>query len=456
MTYKLQKKKKKKNSNLIIAIIAIAILLILGAVVILSRKPESKNQVQDSKSPNQQSNLGQQQREQVREATSQLVGSILDNQNNFNQLTTNPDGSRRNIDDIEEVFLSGGLNQQPQSPNTPAPGQITNSLSPWIVEQSWYELRVFIIACLQNPNQSLLESVRLRVRSDIEKWLKWELEKQKGDYNKLLEEYLRTIQELETIRELFEKYNQIRTNLVINKVDRNKELNTKGYFDIDITQLKDWNLLEQDFPNLHDEKRIGITNALSVIYQGNVKIGVDTKELMLFLKPKYSSETNIHFPPDKVSQSQQQSVSKIIKELLKNSQTLTGISNYDIYILRLNATISYSGPSSGIAHYLVLYSCLHKIPLPRNLGSTGEIKGNKIKAIGGLWDKLKACVEKEKPIDILILSEENKKYEGFPEQSYEDIDSHITEKIKQVHFISQVDQIVKPLYKKYWKNLRKK
>ncbi|CAJ0841897.1 10670_t:CDS:2 [Entrophospora sp. SA101] len=156
----------------------------------------------------QGTNLGEQQRQQVREAASQLVGNILDNQSNFNQLTTNPDGTRRNIDDVEEIFLSsGGGNQS---------SQITNSLSPAVLEQSWYELRPFIIACLQNLNQSLIEK-----------------------------EYLRAIQELKTIKELFEKYSQIRNNLVINK------------------------------------KRIGITNALSAI---------------------------IYFPPDKIEQAQQDSV----------------------------------------------------------------------------------------------------------------------------------------------------
>jgi len=126
------------------------------------------------------------------------MGNILDNQNNFNQLTTNPDGTRRNIDDVEEIFLSGSLNQSPQSPGGMSPSQITGSLSPEVIEQTWYELRVFINAGLQNPNQSLLENARLRIKSDIEKWVKWELEKIKGDYNKLLEEYLKVIQELKS------------------------------------------------------------------------------------------------------------------------------------------------------------------------------------------------------------------------------------------------------------------
>jgi len=57
--------------------------------------------------------------------------------------------------------------------------------------------------------------------------------------------------------------------------------------------------------------------------------------------------------------------------------------------------------------------------LPRNLGSTGTVfEKPKVGAIGGLNLKLEYNVRKEKPINIFILSEENKKYEGVPSQSY--------------------------------------
>jgi hypothetical protein len=52
-----------------------------------------------------------------------------------------------------------------------------------------------------------------------------------------LEEYLKVIQELKTIKELFEKYCQIRNDLVINKVDRSKELISKGYSEKDVEKL---------------------------------------------------------------------------------------------------------------------------------------------------------------------------------------------------------------------------
>ena len=99
---------KKSSSNwkaIIITFAVIGAILLGGGLIYFLQKNKYKS--------NQQVNLGEQQRQQVKEAVSQLAGSILDNQNNFNQLTTNPDGTRRNIDDIEEVFLSGNLNQQP-------------------------------------------------------------------------------------------------------------------------------------------------------------------------------------------------------------------------------------------------------------------------------------------------------------------------------------------------------
>ncbi|CAG8590501.1 2762_t:CDS:2, partial [Ambispora gerdemannii] len=316
---------------------------IVGVVFLAGKKDNSK--------PNQKTNLGEQQRQQVREAASQLVGNILDNQSNFNQLTTNLDGTRRNIDDIEEIFLSSSLNQLPRSPTTLAPTQITGSPPPIIIEQSWYELRVFIITCLQNPNQSILENVRLRVKSDIEKWL---------------------------------------------RVDKET-----------------------------DEVIEGSGNA---------------RELLLFLKPSNYQSSAIYFPPGKIEEAQQDSVRKLINGLLEEqSQELGKVQSYNIYILRVASSHHGAGPSSGVAHYLALYSALNKIPLPRNLASTATIKGVKIGGIGGLKNKLQGSLKKG--IDTFILCETNKRDEKYKEQSFEHIPLNIQNKIKQVHFISQVNQI---------------
>ena len=308
----------------------------------------------------------------------------MDNQNNFNQLTTNSDGTHQNIDDIEEIFLSGDLsNQPPPSPTSPTPDQITSSLSFEVIEQTWYELRTFILAGLQNSNQPLIDSARLRIKNDIEKWLRWELEKIKGDYDKLLEEYLKVIQELKTVKELFDKYIQVRNDLVINKVNRKDELIAKGYSEKDIEKLTEWGLLEQDFPNLlFDEKRIGTTNTLSVSSgetRGGGKKG-NARGLSLFLKPHNRENYQVYFP-DNIVEEQQNTVKQLIKDLLDKSQKLGKAYKNDIYILRVGSKENegrISGPSSGIAHYLALYSALNKVPLPRNLASTGTVEGNEV------------------------------------------------------------------------------
>jgi predicted ATP-dependent protease len=174
-------------------------------------------------------------------------------------------------------------------------------------------------------------------------------------------------------------------------------------------------------------------------------VGGSSSELLLFLKPNNSSnlETSINFPSNKVSDSQQKSVREIIYNLLKNSSKLgEEIKKYDVYILRLRTgNTKYTGSSSGVAHYLALYSALHKIPLPRNLASTATVEGKRVGKIGGLKYKIEAVINKSNPIDTFILSEDNRKDKNCPEQSYEDIPLHITSKIKQAHFISQVDQI---------------
>ena len=118
----------------------------------------------------------------------------------------------------------------------------------------------------------------------------------------------------------------------------------------------------------------------------------------------------------------------------------------DVYCLtRISGSVR--GDSAGIAHYLALYSLLHRVPLPRNLGSTGAIEGQKVGAIGGLKFKLGANTVKKKPINTFILSVENKNNEprlnnSYPnEDSYEHIHSSIKKKIKQVEFVRFTNEI---------------
>ncbi|WNE40013.1 MAG: Lon protease [Mycoplasmataceae bacterium] len=427
--------KKKESSNYLKYILITGGIFLLGIIFWIVVRKNSVSQM----------NLGEQQRQQVRELSSQLVGDIIDNQNNLNQLTNSPDGIRRGIEEIEEIFLSSALSRSSQG--IVQITSINSLLSSGVIEQSWYELRPFIIAALQDSSNSILENCRLWVRNDIEKWLRKEAEQKKDDYNKLLEKYLKVIQELRTVKELFEKYNQIRNSLVINKIDRSKELVAKGYSEIDVVQLRDWNLLDQDFPNLYDDKRIGVTNALSALSQRHCEGGKEkrkivgglSRELMIFLKPSKNQSSTVYFPLNKIEVAQQNSVRKIIKDLLNNSSIgLENIQNHDIYILRVNSSHDGAGPSSGVAHYLALYSALNKIPLPKNLASTATIKGERVGGIGGLQHKLEASVKSG--IDTFILSCENKKDENH-EQSFDDTPHQVESKIKQVHFISQVDQI---------------
>nr|CAG8433666.1 12628_t:CDS:1 [Entrophospora candida] len=160
---------------------------------------------------------------------------------------------------------------------------------------------------------------------------------------------------------------------------------------------------------------------------------------MIFLKPSKSQSSTVYFPPDKIEQAQQNSVRKIVEDLIKNSSTrLEEVKNYDVYILRVNSSHEGAGPSSGVAHYLALYSALNKIPLPKNLASTATIEGQEVGAIGGLQHKLAASVGKG--INTFILAKKNESSQN-KEESFDDTPTRVVEKIKQVHFISQVSQI---------------
>ena len=204
-------------------------------------------------------------------------------------------------------------------------------------------------------------------------------------------------------------------------------------------------MLDQDFPNLYDQKRIGVTNVLSVRVDEAERVvegSGNARELLLFLSPSNNQSSTIYFPPDKIELAQQNSVRKLINELLQEQSTELGkVQNYDIYILRVASSHHGSGPSSGVAHYLALYSALNKIPLPRRLASTATIKGTEVGRIGGLKNKLQGSIKKG--MDTFILCEGNEKDiakrngEGKLVFLFSDLES----KIKQIHFISQVNQI---------------
>ncbi|MEG7979229.1 MAG: hypothetical protein NY202_05030 [Mollicutes bacterium UO1] len=171
------------------------------------------------------------------------------------------------------------------------------------------------------------------------------------------------------------------------------------------------------------------------------------------MKSNYnSSETIINFSAQ-IASDDKEGYKQFVQDYLAEK----GKFDYDAYCL-IRTDSSMSGPSAGIAYYLAFYSLINQVPLPRNLGSTGTVfERPKVGAIGGLDLKLGYNVghniEKENPINIYILCEGNRNkeacqrllggryYEGGASSYYDLASSQIKEKIKQVHFVSQVSQI---------------
>lgn len=383
-------------------------------------------QKQGSKPVQATPNLGERQNQQTQSAVLQLASNLLGNPNNLNQLTKKPGGGTKTIQEIEEEFLISAF-QPGQSPV----GGVDESLPPEIIERIWWELRPWIEEYLRDPNQSILDHAREKFRRDVENWLKW----QQREHNRQLEEYQKRLQELKRIEDLIAEYQKIREQELLDKISRKKELHSKGYVDRDIEKLKEWNLItpDQEIPDLTAEKRVGATNILYTQGEEPNRIG-GSCDLIIFLKPNNNQAININFAIDFGE------YKNYYEQIIRNSLRERGKTNNDAYVLVRELT-SARGDSAGIAFYLTLYSLTNRIPLPRNLGSTGTVYGTKMGAIGGLNRKLEYNVKKEKSIDIFILSEENKRDENHHDQSFEHIPNNTQNKIKQVHFVSQVYQI---------------
>ncbi|RIA78866.1 hypothetical protein C1645_842182, partial [Glomus cerebriforme] len=168
-------------------------------------------------------------------------------------------------------------------------------------------------------------------------------------------------------------------------------------------RIREEELLDKiKIPDLNAEKRIGATNILYVSGEEPNRIG-GSCDLIIFLKPNNSSETNVNFTIDLGE------YESYYKQIVRNFLTKKGKNN-NAYVLVRDLT-SARGDSAGIAFYLTLHSLVNRIPLPRNLGSTGTVYGTKTGAIGGLNRKLEYNIKKEKSINTFILSEENKNNE---------------------------------------------
>nr|CAG8558282.1 14958_t:CDS:2 [Entrophospora candida] len=230
----------------------------------------------------------------------------------------------------------------------------------------------FLISAFQpDLNRPVLEHAREKCRRDVENWLRW----QSKEYNRHLEKYQKRFQELKRIEDLIREYQKIREQELLDKIE---------------------------IPDLTAEKRIGATNILYTNGKEPNRIG-GSCDLIIFLKPNNNQEAKINFIIDLGE------YEDYYKQIIRNFLTEKGKKN-DVYVLVRNLT-SARGDSAGIAFYLTLHSLVNRIPLPRNLGSTGTVYGTKTGAIGGLNRKLEYNVKKENPINIFILSEENKNNE---------------------------------------------
>lgn len=433
--------KNQENSNYLKYIFIAGGILLLGIIFwFVAKRNNSISQI----------NLGEQQRQKTNVAVLQLANNLLDNADNLNQLTRKSNGATKTIQEIEEEFLISAFNPN-QSNNF-----INQSLPSEVIEKIWWELRPWIEEYLKDLNKSILEHAQEKFRRDVENWIKWQNRK----YNRQTEEYWKRLQELKKIEDLIAEYQKIREKELLDKINRKKELIEKGYSDRDIEKLKEWDLLDQEIPDLNSESRIGATNILWTSEREWGKIG-GSSDLIVFLKPKLgknsrvesnieqnNSEAVINFSTQ-IAYGDKEGYRKFVRDYLKEK----GKNNYDAYCL-IRTDSSMSGPSAGIAYYLAFYSLINQVSLPRNLGSTGTIfEKPKVGAIGGLNLKLEYNVKKEKPIDTYILSEENWNKESYQKSNngrclressssyYDLISSHVKERVKQVHFVNNVLQI---------------
>ncbi|RHZ36372.1 S16 family serine protease [endosymbiont GvMRE of Glomus versiforme] len=453
MKYNEYRKNGSSKWKAVIITFTIIGVLLFGGIIWFAVKNKK------SSSPNQ-ANLGEQQNQQTQKAVLQLASNLLGNTNNLNQLTKKPSGDAKTIQEIEEEFLISALGSGHYPTNN-----INEKLPPEIIERIWWELRPWIEEYLRDLNKSILEHAREKFRRDVENWLKW----QQKEYNRQLEEYWKRVQELKKIEDLIREYQKIREQELLDKISRKTELRKKGYVDRDIEKLREWNLLtpDQEIPDLNAETRIGATNILWVSGSERNKTG-GSSDLIIFLKPKTGKSPRTEINID-IKNNSRQAINFSIRiegshpqkgykfkeyyeQIVRDFLSEIGKFDNDVYVL-IRQSGPASGDSAGIAFYLALYSLVNRVPLPKNLGSTGTVEGKKTGPIGGLKTKIEWNVEKEKPINIFILSEANLNKQGYqkinpgmvtgePEENwFENFPSSLKEKPHQVHFILTKDQI---------------
>ncbi|CAJ0641603.1 636_t:CDS:2, partial [Entrophospora sp. SA101] len=314
--------------------------------------------------------------QQTNNAVSQLANNLLGNADNLNKLTKKSDGTAKTIEEIEEEFLISAIS----SPKPTGSESASGTLPPEIID--------------------------------------------KREYNRQLEEYQRLLKELKTIKELIDKYQSIREKELLDRLSRKNELIAKGYSDRDIERLKIWDLLDQEIPDLNAKKRIGVTNILYTCGEGREKVG-GSNDLIIFLKPQHENlpraPPRVNFSNNIVgrhSQKSYKSYKEYYEQIVRNFLVQNGKFNHDAYVL-VKSDNSMSGDSAGIGFYLALHSLVNRIPLPRNLGSTGTVEGQK-------------GYQRFNPGYVTSDPEENW-FDNFPDD--------LTEKIKQVEFVSFTSEI---------------
>lgn len=121
------------------------------------------------------------------------------------------------------------------------------------------------------------------------------------------------------------------------------------------------------------------------------------------------------------------------KFVLKNIKNPIDFSKYDLHINACEGGVQKDGPSAGIVLTLVMYSVLTNKKISNKFAMTGEISlTGQVYAIGGLREKLYACVQNNIPNVIVPL--ENKKDIKF-------IPKEITEKLN-ICYVSNFQEVI--------------
>lgn len=119
--------------------------------------------------------------------------------------------------------------------------------------------------------------------------------------------------------------------------------------------------------------------------------------------------------------------------VLSNSEKTFDFSKYDLHINACEGGIQKDGPSAGVVLTLVMYSVLTNKKLSNKFALTGEISlTGQVYAIGGLREKLYACVQNNIP-NVIVPLENEKDIKFIPKE--------ITEKLN-IYYVSNFQEVI--------------